>query len=77
MNPIRKKYDLECFIRRTVPLQDVATPLAWWRETALWWAAVLWLWVGGVTRSSQKGHCGPCCCAFAMTDPELKGGAFL
>ena len=46
----------------------VTTPLAWWRETALWWAAVLWLWVGGVTRS-QKGHCGPCCCAFAI--PQL------
>ena len=31
----------------------VTTPLAWWRETALWWAAVLWLWVGGVTRSQK------------------------
>ena len=26
------------------------------------------MWVGGVTRS-QKGHCGPCCCAFAI--PQL------
>ena len=29
----------------------VIIPLAWWRETALWWAAGLWsvVWVGGVT----------------------------
>ena len=32
----------------------VTTPLAWWRETALWWAAVLWLWVWAVLLEARR-----------------------